>query len=412
MAFMKTLATDRAISLPARRLAILDDDMSVLRTVGLMARRLGFEVRTCATLAEFENTLGTFEPDLLLIDLMMPDLDGIDVVHRIGPRPGTSLYVMSGADRRTFDASREVFASSGTEIAAFLHKPFGAEELSQVLTSSTMPHSSQVTHRPASASEKVLSPAEFEEAVLFGRIKPHFQPIFYSDGWTLKGFEALARVEGGQSSGFAPRYLEQLAANHKLAAKLTDIMIQRALQFLASLPDRGGDLSMSINLFGDYAVADGLREWLVEQCNRNQVARNRIILELSEATVFNLDDDEMRRITQLRLAGFGLSIDDFGTGHSSLGRLASLPFSELKIDKAFCLALPQSLPAAAVVEACLGLAARLDMQVIAEGIEDREVAAMLASMGCDALQGHLFGQAMSADEAAHWLSVLPPRVAA
>jgi EAL domain-containing protein (putative c-di-GMP-specific phosphodiesterase class I) len=369
-------------------------------------------VRTCATLADFEDTLETFEPDLVLIDLMMPELDGIDVVRRIGPRTEASLYVMSGTDMRTFDASREVLASGGTKVAGFLHKPFGAQELSRVLTSSSMPQSSKVTHLAARASEKVLSPAEFEKAVLSGRIEPHFQPIFYSDGRTLKGFEALARVEGGRSSCFAPGYLEQLAADHELAATLTDIVIQRALRFVADLPDRGGDLSISINLFGDYAVANGLREWLVEQCERNRIAKHRVVLELSEATVFNLDDDELRRITQLRLAGFGLSIDDFGTGYSSLGRLASLPFSELKIDKAFCLALLHSRPAAAVIEACLGLAARLDMKVIAEGVEDEEVAAVLASMGCDALQGHLFGKAMSADEVAHWLRACPPRAAA
>ena len=98
--------------------------------------------------------------------------------------------------------------------------------------------------------------------------------------------------------------------------------------------------------------------------------------------------------------------------HSSLGRLASLPFSELKIDKAFCLALPHSQSAAAVIEACLGLAARLNMKVTAEGVEDEEVAALLVSMGCDHLQGHLFGKAMSGDTLLRWLNGSSPRAAA
>ena len=116
--------------------------------------------------------------------------------------------------------------------------------------------------------------------------------------------------------------------------------------------------------------------------------------------MFELEEKQLRKITQLRLAGFGLSIDDFGTGSFSLSRLASLPFSELKIDKLFSLGLPRSDTARAVIEACLGLAGRLEMTVTAEGVESREVAALLAQLGCDAQQGHLFSRAMPA---ADWL---------
>jgi EAL domain-containing protein (putative c-di-GMP-specific phosphodiesterase class I)/CheY-like chemotaxis protein len=412
LAFANTPAAQLARSAAPQRLVILDDDQSVLSTVGIMARRLGLEVRPCLTFNELETALKTFDPDVVLIDLMMPDCDGIDVIRRIGPLARGSVYVMSGADKRTFDASREVLASGGATIAGFLHKPFRMADLARALAGSALPSPPRAAEVRQHALHHILSPTEFEQAVLSGRIEPYYQPIFNCDGRTLKGFEALARVQGSMNAGFAPAYLDQLAANLKLAAALTDLVIERALRFLAELPGSGGNLSISINLFGDYAVADGFRASLVEQCARNGIARDRVILELSEATVFNLDDDELRKITQLRLAGFGLSIDDFGTGHSSLGRLASLPFSELKIDKAFCLALPQSQPAAAVIEACLGLAARLDMKVIAEGIEDEEVAAVLASMGCDALQGHLFAYAMPAEEVAHWLRALASHAAA
>lgn len=412
LASLRAPVQAQAGSIAARRIAILDDDPSVLRTVGKMARRLGMEVRTCSSLAEFEMALEGFDPNMLLIDLMMPDLDGIDVVRRIGPRPQTSLFVMSGADQRTCEASREVLAASGARVAGFLHKPFTAADLARTLACAMPPPRPLLAQRSVRPLDKVLAPSEFEQAVLTGQVEPFYQPIFHADGRTLKGFEALARISGVPSPGFPPEYLNQLALDRGLSATLTDHVIRRALRFMAHLPASCGDLSISINLFGDYAVADGFREWLTERCARTGVARNRVILELSETTVFNFGDDDLRKITQLRLAGFGLSIDDFGTGYSSLGRLASLPFSELKIDKAFCLALPQSQPAAAVIEACLGLASRLGMKVIAEGVEGEDVAAVLASMGCDALQGHLFGQAMAADEVVHWLSGSPPRRAA
>jgi len=391
-------------------MVVLDDDPAILRTIGIMARRLGMQAITCSTLEEFEAALASLAPGVILIDLMMPDLDGIDVIRRIGPRPDCAIFVMSGADRRTYEASIKVLASDGTKIAGFLNKPFGSRELASALSALSAAPAPPCDPGHARVPREILSPEEFQEVVVSGRIEPFYQPIFLSDGTTLKGFEALARVEGGQENCFVPEYLDQLVADRKLSARLTDIIIARSLQFMAGLAGYD-DLTISINLFGTHAVADGFRERLVEQCARNGIARSRVILELSEATVCSLEEDSLSKITQLRLAGFGLSIDDFGTGHSSLGRLVGLPFSELKIDKAFCLALPQSQPAAAVIEACISLAARLDLKVTAEGVETEEVAAVLASMGCDALQGHFFGQAMSGEIAVQWLSGALPTVA-
>lgn len=387
---------------PARRLLVLDDDAAVRDTIALMAKRLGAEVRACSTLTEFEDLLATFAPDLLLIDLMMPEVDGIDVIARLGPHCQAAIYVMTGADKRTFEASRGVLQAARAEIAGFLHKPFSARELRQVLerASIALPDASPrlLRDRPAD----LLSPGEFEGAARSGQIGPYFQPIFYADGLRLKGFEALLRISGHSTGYFAPQYLEQLVHDDDLSTFVTDIVIEKSLEFLADLTT-APDLSISINIFGIHAVADGFRERLVERCAHYAIAPSRVTLELSEATLFEFDERDFRKVTQLRLAGFGLSIDDFGTGNSSLGRLASLPFSELKIDKSFCLALPGSESAEAVIEACLGIARKLDMTVTAEGIEDGEIAVRLAGMGCHALQGHFFGQAMPAEVATQWV---------
>jgi EAL domain-containing protein (putative c-di-GMP-specific phosphodiesterase class I)/FixJ family two-component response regulator len=409
---LKTSDTETANCIAERRMLILDDDPTVLRTIELMARRIGVVARTYSTLADFEALLAPFDPDVLLIDLMMPDLDGIDVVSQVGPKTRATIIVMSGADKRTYEASRDVLTSSNAKIVGFLHKPFGTTDLAEVLSEAPTKARLHSAAGPRSESmSEVLSPKNFKEAVREGRIEPFYQPIFHADGRGLKGFEALARVKGSQASSFAPEYLDQLVADDRLSAELTELVIERALEFMASLR-ANDDLSISINIFGIHAIADGFRERLVRRCTKHGIARHRVILELSEATIFDLNEHQLRKVTQLRLAGFGLSIDDFGMGNSSLGRLAHLPFSELKIDKAFCLAMPQSESASAVIEACLGIAARLDMKVTAEGVETGEAAELLARMGCDALQGHQFGQAMSAETVLCWLNEVSPRVAA
>lgn len=398
-------------TLADRRLLLLDDDAGILRTVAAMARRLGAEVRWCSTIAEFEEELESFDPDVVLVDLMMPHSDGIDVVSRVLPLSRAAIYVMSGADKRTFEAAREVLCASGIPVAGFLHKPFGTAELVEALGAAPRTGAQPSASFKKRGLRSLLSPDAFAQAVRDGRVEAHFQPILHARTLALKGFEALARMAGEPAAAFAPEYVDHLTQDSELAGILTEHIIDRSLAFISSCP-HAADLSVSVNVFGTHAVAEGFRERLVRRCEHYGVAGHRLTLELSEATLFELNDEDLRKITQLRLAGFGLSIDDFGTGNSSLARLASLPFSELKIDRSFCLALRHSEAAEAVVEACLGLAMRLDMQVTAEGIEDRDTAALLAAMGCDALQGHYFGRAMRAGAAQRWIAAHRFRAAA
>ncbi len=393
--------TDNEWNATSRKMLILDDDAGVSRTVAQMAKSLGVQVQACATLAEFEAALPIFRPDILLIDLMMPEIDGIEAIGRIRPLCDAPIYVMSGADKRTYEASREVLRLSNVPIAGFLEKPFSLAQLRATLMQS---QETVVPSEPIAARETAerLSPSMFADLAGRGKVVPFFQPIIDARTRSLKGFEALLRVEGQCESRLPSEYFDHLANNDVLSMLVTDVVIERSLRFLADIGAKS-DVSLSINVFGTQAVADGFRECLAEKCLAFGIAPSRIILELSEATICDFDETEMRKMTQLRLAGFGLSIDDFGTRHSSLGRLASLPFSELKIDKSFCLALPESHSAEAIIEACISIARKLEMNVTAEGIESSEIADIVTRMGCDALQGHYFGQAMPIQEAIQWV---------
>lgn len=385
-----------------RRMLVLDDDAGVSRTVVLMAKRLGIQAEACSTLATFEEKLLSFQPDVLLIDLMMPDVDGIDAISRIRPHCEAPIYVMSGADKRTYEASRGVLRSSTVPIAGFLHKPFSVGELRDTLNRASEEEAASYPVRRDSYVAAALSPVELEDFARRGKMVPFFQPIMDATTRSLKGFEALLRVDGQGESALPAACFEHLANDKTLSALVTDVVIERSLRFLTSVSS-DAEPTISINVFARDAVADGFREYLVEKCSLLKVAPARVILELSEATICECNEADMRNLTQLRLAGFGLSIDDFGTGNSSLSRLAKLPCSELKIDKSFCLGLPESDSAEAIIEACLGIARKLDMMVTAEGIESGEVADILTKMGCDALQGYYFGPAMPDVVAADWM---------
>lgn len=402
MARSHTHLETRPRQTPTKRLLLLDDDSAVRKTLVLIGTKLGAEVSACANLAEFQHALKSFDPDILLIDLMMPDADGIDAISAIGPQCGAAIYVITGADKRTLEASRDVLLRSGARISGFVSKPFSVSDLQKVIEGTQLNLACGQARLPDQGEPKLLSPSAFARAVRGGEVEPHFQPIIDASCMRLKGFEALLRVKGERTSSFAQQYLSQLVGDNGLASEVTNIVIEKSLRFLSQLK-HAPDLTVSLNIFGAQVIADGFREQLVQCCSQFGIDRTRVILELSEATVFELSDQDLRKVTQLRLAGFGLSIDDFGTGNSSLSRLAKLPFSELKIDKAFCGALPHSTPAKAVIEACLGLARKLDMAITAEGVESLDVAVMLAEMGCTALQGHYFGTAQPPHIAARTL---------
>lgn len=387
-----------------RKMLILDDDAGVGRTVSLMARRLGLRVEACSTVIEFEAKLSAFKPDVLLIDLMMPGVDGLDAIARIRPVCNAAIFIMSGADKRTCEASRDVLRSASAQIEGFLHKPFSVTELAQALSQPRVKSLDFLETADWKEETEFLDATNFEKLVKQGEVTSFFQPIFHAKDQSLKGFESLLRINGYSKSKFPKKYFEYLKNNSHLSAIVSDIVICQSLQFLASLSPEA-DISISINVFGMDAVANGFRERLIDNCALFGVAPQRVILELSEGTLCEFNEGDMRKITQLRLAGFGLSIDDFGTQNSSLRRLADLPFSELKIDKSFCLALPASEPVEAIVEACLGIAHKLGMEVTAEGVETGEVAEMLTRMGCDALQGYYFGQAMPPAQAAMWFGM-------
>jgi EAL domain-containing protein (putative c-di-GMP-specific phosphodiesterase class I) len=123
-----------------------------------------------------------------------------------------------------------------------------------------------------------------------------------------------------------------------------------------------------------------------------------IVIEVTESSVMSEAGHALNVLARLRLKGFGLSIDDFGTGYSSLAQLSQIPFTELKIDQGFVTGAPRQPRKRAVVETSLDLARKLQLTVVAEGVETVEEWQMLAELGCHQAQGFLIGRALPGPE--------------
>jgi EAL domain-containing protein (putative c-di-GMP-specific phosphodiesterase class I) len=151
--------------------------------------------------------------------------------------------------------------------------------------------------------------------------------------------------------------------------------------------------------------------WLMEQCAREAVDPHQIILEITETSSMADPVQLLEYLTQLRIKGFHLSIDDFGVGYSSLIQLARLPFSEMKIDKMFVMTAPKSQESQKIATAIVGLARALALSVTAEGLEDAWTLEFLRNIGCDVAQGYLISRPVDGDTALAWARAeghLPP----
>jgi len=178
----------------------------------------------------------------------------------------------------------------------------------------------------------------------------------------------------------------------------------RSAQYLGQIGPRGKGFTLSLNvcptLLDDPEFAASLARVLVGA----GATPEEVVLELTESAASRNQGAALENLARLRMRGFELSIDDFGTGHSSLAKLVRTPFSELKIDREFVTKLATDPAARTLVESMIAIARQLGLRTVAEGIETEAQREILIRLNCDMGQGYLFGKPMAADEWLRWMA--------
>jgi EAL domain-containing protein (putative c-di-GMP-specific phosphodiesterase class I) len=193
-----------------------------------------------------------------------------------------------------------------------------------------------------------------------------------------------------------------LAERHGLIVPIGRWVIEEACRQSAEWRQLGLHMRVAVNISGYQLRQDDLVEHLGAVLHRHGVAPGRFTCEITESVA--MEDTRVTRAAfeRLRASGVHVSIDDFGTGHSSLATLRRLPAAELKIDRAFVTDLATSDEARSIAIAVVQMAHSLDMRVVAEGVETERQRDLLVEIGCDELQGFLFAKPMSARSLAMW----------
>jgi EAL domain-containing protein (putative c-di-GMP-specific phosphodiesterase class I) len=176
----------------------------------------------------------------------------------------------------------------------------------------------------------------------------------------------------------------------------------KAMGHLGEWTRQGHALQVSVNISADNLNHFDLPDVLADIARKAGVDPSQVELEITESRLMNNLSTSLEIITRMRLIGFGLSIDDFGTGYSSMEKLKQMPFSELKVDRAFVFGATSDPVARAIFESSVKLGHALNMQVVAEGAETQADWDLTATLCCDQLQGYVVAKPMPAGEFINW----------
>ncbi|WP_339825490.1 EAL domain-containing response regulator [uncultured Arenimonas sp.] len=333
-------------------------------------------------------------PDVVLVDLDMPGMDGVEFIGIVAQdRLAHSIAVVSAMEPALLHTVQVMAKASGLRVLGCIEKPLTPGKLTTVLSlyeSGPGPM--------AMPSDVEVSLEEVRDALAHGDITAHFQPQAEFGNGKIVGVEALARWRLADGRMVPPAVFVPLMEAGGLVDELTSLMLVQACAWSKRWQARDLDLRVSVNVSAQNLTGPEVADRYEAVLREHGVNPEHIVLEITESSVMSDTARGLGMLARLRLKGFGLSVDDFGTGYSSLSQLSQIPFTELKIDRGFVSGAPTQPRKRAMIETSLDLARKLDLCVVAEGVETDDEWQLLAQLGCDCAQGYLISAPVPGEE--------------
>lgn len=373
------------------QMLVIDDEEDICETIAEIASHYNFKVSTISNPENVANALATLKPDFIMLDLMMPGTDGVELLRLLAEHvKEAKLCLISGSDSRVLNSARRLGSAHGLNVVAALEKPLDIGALRSLFG-----------QMAAGGTEAGVT--DLAQAIAAGQIVMHYQPVVEIATRRVKGVEALARWAHPSRGTLLPdAFLEQVV-NDGLMQALTDLAIDTAVRQLAKWRERGEDLTLSVNVTASTLLDLTLPDRIAELCRKYNAPTEKLILEVTETEAMRDVTRTMDVLLRMRIRNIGVAVDDFGTGHSSLRELQRMPFSEMKIDKSFVLDLVGNKDCAVIVNSIIDLGHNLGLKVVAEGVEDIRIWRLLAEKGCDYAQGFYLAKALPAAELDLWV---------
>ena len=394
------------------------------------ARRTGGAV--CVMLIDLDrfkdvnDTLGHLSGDVLLQEVarrLRAPVRESDTVARLG---GDEFGVLATGVATAHDAVvlaeklREALAAPiavgglalevESSIGIALAPDHGADVETLVRHADVSMYVSKRTHSPAvycpetdhHSRVRLTLVADLRRALERKELAVYYQPQANAATGIVRTMEALVRWEHPVHGLLPPDQFVPLAEQTGLIRPLTLYMVDAALHQCAAWRNAGYDVAVAVNVTGRDLLDLRFPEEVAEAIARAGTAPDALELEITESTI--MTDAARARTVLLQLSELGvrLAIDDFGSGHSSLGYLKRLPIDVLKIDRSFVMNMADDSDDAVIVRSTIDLGHNLGLEVVAEGVETQEALARLTELGCDTVQGYFLGRPQPTD-AVEWI---------
>jgi EAL domain-containing protein (putative c-di-GMP-specific phosphodiesterase class I)/CheY-like chemotaxis protein len=368
------------------RLLVIDDEVEFATFVGRVAADCGFVTAIANDPEEFRSRLATITPDVIVMDLQMPRVDGVELLRELAQgKVAAKIILASGVDSRVLDTAKQLGLDAGLDIMATVLKPIRAADLRRIFES-------------ARGQSAPITPADIERAIADGEMALHYQPRLDARSGTITSAEALIRWWHPSKGQLFPGQFLSVAENSAVIDQLTAWVLEAAIAQTGAWRKQGMSLAISANVSARNLGDLGLPDRIFDLCKTHGLPPDQLTIELTETATMKDAGKIMDILTRMRLKGFGLAIDDFGTGYSSLVQLRRLPFTELKIDKSFVIDMLTSRDSALIVKTIIDMAHNLGLVPVAEGVESQVAAEQLIADGCYLLQGYWISRPLPTDK--------------
>ncbi|WP_325892935.1 EAL domain-containing response regulator [Grimontia sp. NTOU-MAR1] len=354
-----------------RRILVVDDSDAILLMMKSILSDIGInKVKTFnnpkAALEELHHSPTKY--DIVFTDLNMPGIDGMGVIRKLGNMKfGGGVCIISDLDVRVIELAAEVARQQQVCLLGNIAKPLTIETLQLILD-----RMDQFEERRFLKFTK-MTKKELITSIVHHQIVPYYQPKMNPDNNRVDSLEVLARIQKpGETDAILPGRFIPTAIQYDLMDLLTIQLAEATALNMDILSQIFGDkVKISINLSPQQLADLEIPNRLEELFKSHDIDKSRVVLEITEEYALK-SAEQMESLNRLRIRGFGLSLDDFGTGFTNLQQLRSLPFTEVKIDRTLISQIHQDQFSQVIVQSLSDITSKFNVDLVAEGIENFE----------------------------------------